>query len=188
MPEGWQTANLTQAVVGQSPREDGVVQLTLGNSSHGNAAREFFGSEGIESRGGRRASVHGHPATIGTFTAPTQGGSVSGVAGFIDYGDRTYQILGYTPTAQFRTYEDAFRSVIESFDRLTDRAALAVQPLRIDVRTIQRATTLNALVEDQGSPVAVEELAIANGIDDDTPLLRGDRIKWVVGRLPQSDR
>ena len=187
MPEGWETANLTQAVVGQSPKEDAVVQLTLGNTGdHANAAREFFNSEGIQSNGGRRTSVHGHPATVGTFEAPTDGGSVSGVAGFIDYGDRTYQILGYTPTQQFRAYEASFRSVIGSFDRLTDRAALAVQPLRIDVRTIQRSATLGAMVEDEGSPVAVEELAIVNGIDVDTRLSRGDRIKWVVGTLPPS--
>ena len=189
MPEGWQTANLTQAVVGQSPNEDGIVQLTLGDiDGHANAAREFFNSEGIQSRGGQRTSVNGHSATIGTFEAPTEGGSVSGVAGFIDYRDRTYQILGYTPTQQFRTYEDTFRSVIGSFDRLTDWAALAVQPLRIEVRTVQRSTTLNALVEDRGSPIPVEELAIANGIEADTPLSRGDRIKWVVGSLPPSER
>ena len=107
--------------------------------------------------------------------------------GFIDDRDRTYQILGYTPTQQFRTYEDTFRSVITSFDRLTDRFALAVQPLRIDVRTIQRSTTLNALVEDQESPVPVDELAIANGIEADTPLSRGDQIKWVVGSLPPTE-
>ena len=189
MPEDWQTANLTQAVVGQSPKEDGIVQLTLGDATgHAAAAREFFNSEGIRSRGGQRTSVNGHPATIGTFEASTEGGSVSGVVGFIDYRDRTYQILGYTPTQQFRTYEDTFRSVITSFDRLTDRLALAVQPLRIDVRTIQRSTTLNALVEDQGSPVPVDELAIANGIEANTPLSRGDQIKWVVGSLPPTER
>jgi len=187
LPDGWQTVNLTQAVVGQSPNEDAVVQLALADTSgHADAAREFFSGEGIRSSAGRRASVHGHPATIGTFEAPTDGGSVSGVAGFIDYRDRTYQILGYTGTQQFRTYEEVFRSVIGSFDRLTDRAALAVQPLRIDVRTIQRATTLNAMVEDQGSPVSADELEIANGIEADTPLSRGDQIKWVVGTLPPS--
>ena len=189
LPDGWETANLAQAVVAQSPDEDAIVQLTLaGTSGHASAARDFFRAEGIQSSGGRRTSVNGYPATVGTFEAPTEGGSVAGVAGFIDYGDRTYQILGYTPTQQLRRYEDTFRSVIDSFDRLTDRAALAVQPLRIDIRTIQRSTTLNALVEDEGSPVPVDELAIANGIDADTPLSRGDRIKWVVGSLPPSDR
>ena len=189
LPNGWETANLTQAVVGQSPNEDATVQLSLAETSgHASAADDFFRSEGIQSRGGRRTSVHDLPATIGAFEAPTEGGSVAGVAGFIDYGDLTYQILGYTPTQQFRDYEDTFRSVIDSFDRLTDRAVLAVQPLRIDVRTIQRSTTLNALVEDEGSPVPVEELAIANGIDADTTLSRGDRIKWIVGSLPPSGR
>jgi predicted Zn-dependent protease len=185
MPEGWKTANLAQAVVGQSPNEDAIVQLALSETAgHANAAQAFFRGEGMQSSGGRQTSVRGNPAIIGTFVATAEGGSVSGVAGFVDYRSRTYQILGYAPTERFRDYEDTFRSVIESFDRLTDRAALAAQPLRIEIRTIRGATTLSKLVDDEGSPVSVDALAIANGLEVDTALSRGDRIKWIVGTRP----
>ena len=186
-PDGWQTINLPQAVVGQSPNEDAIIQLTLpGTAGHRNAAREFFEDETIRSREVNRTRINGSPSTVASFDATTEGGNISGIVAFIDYGDRTYQLLGYTPTEKIETYAPAFRSVITSFDRLTDRAALAVQPLRIDVQTVRRSTTLAALVEDRGSPISAEELALVNGIAPDTMLSRGDRIKWIVGTLPPS--
>lgn len=184
-PAGWQTANLPQAVVGQSPDEDAIVQLTLTSGGHREAASEFLSQEGVQSRSVDRTEVGGFPATLVSFRAATQqGGSVSGLAAFITYSDRTYQILGYTATSSEERYRDPFRRVIGSFRRLTDRTALAVQPLRVDVQTVSRATTLAALVEDRGSPIGLEELALANGIDPQTMLSRGDRIKWIVGELP----
>ena len=184
-PAGWTTANLTQAVVGQSPNEDAIVQLTLSDTNgHAAAAQEFYRSQGVRAGSVDRTSINRLPATIGEFEATTESGELAGLVGFIDHGDVTYQILGYTPSQRFSNYESTFRQVIRSFDRLRDRAALAVQPLRIDVRTIRRSTTLAALIEDEGSPVPGPQLAIANGIELDTPLSRGDRIKWVVGSLP----
>ncbi|MCG8468603.1 MAG: M48 family metalloprotease [Gemmatimonadetes bacterium] len=185
MPEGWQTANQTQAVLAQSPEEDAIVQLTLAASDgHAAAAREFFGAEGIRGRGVDATTVNRLRATIGAFEAATESGAVSGVAAFLDHGGRTYRILGYTPTARFGSYEATFREAIASFDRLTDRAALAVQPLRIDVQAVDRATTLRQLVDRRGGPIGVDELAILNGIGADDRLERGTRIKWIVGELP----
>ena len=187
LPDQWQSANLPQAVVAQSPREDAIVQLTLPSADgHRNAAEEFLRAEEVRSRDVDRVRINGFPSTVVTFDVTTQNGDLSGVVGFIDYGDRTYQILGYTSTERVDTYDDVFRSVIGSFDRLTDREALQVQPLRIDVQTVQQSATLAALVEDRGSPITVEELALVNGIEPDTTLSRGDRIKWVVGELPPS--
>lgn len=186
-PTGWETANLTQAVVGQSPNEDAIIQLTLSSAgNHSEAASTFFSQEGLRTRSTDRSSIHGFPATLGIFDAATEGGSVSGTVAFIDYGDLTYQILGYTPTERFETYRDEFHSVIRSFDRLTDRRALAVQPLRIEVQTVPRSTTIAAMAEDRDSPISAEELSLINGIEPDTRLARGDRIKWVVGELPPS--
>ena len=49
-----------------------------------------------------------------------------------------------------------------------------------------RSTTIDAMAEDRDSPVSAEELSLINGIEPDTMLARGDRIKWVVGELPPS--
>ncbi len=172
-------------MVGQSPNEDALIQLALSErASHRAAADEFLSQAGVQARSVDRTSVGGFSATVATFTASGQGGSVSGVAAFIDYSDRVYQLLGYTPTSSFERYHDTFLSVVRSFRRLTDREALNVQPLRVDLQTVSRSTTLAALFEDQGSPISLDELALVNGIDADTALERGDRIKWIVGTLP----
>ena len=187
LPEGWETANLTQAVVAQSPQEDAIIQMTLSSvGGHTQAARTFFDQEGLRTRSTDRSSINGLPATLGSFDASTEGGNVSGMVAFIDYGDLTYQILGYTPSDRYGTYRDEFRAVITSFDRLTDRDALAVQPLRLEVQTVPRSTTLAALVENRDTPISAEELSLINGIEPLTPLSRGDRIKWVIGKLPPS--
>ena len=189
MPDGWEVANLAQAVVGQSPDEDAVVQLAISDvEGHQSAAQEFFRAEGIQSRGVRRSDVNGLPATIGEFEAQSGETTVSGLAAFIDYDRRTYEIIGYTPTQRIQRYGGAFRSVIGSFRRLTDREALQVQPLRLDIRTVDRSTTLGALVQAEDCPISAGELALVNGMDVDTPLSRGDRIKWVVGTLPPGVR
>ncbi len=185
MPDGWRTANLTQAVVAQSPADDAIIQLTLSTAAgHDAASRAFFGQDGIRRRSAGATTVSGLPATIGTFDAATDDGVVSGVAAFIDYGGRTYQILGYTSARRFGTHENTFRSAIASFERLTDPEALAVQPLRIEVMTLQRATTLGAMAASRPSPISLDELAIMNGIEPDAPLSAGDRIKWVIGTPP----
>ena len=56
--------------------------------------------------------------------------------------------------------------------------------------TLASASHITALRRSRavGGRVAVDELAIANGVDVDTRLSRGDRIKWVVWKLPPSDR
>ncbi len=186
LPDRWEKANLTQAVIAQSPEEDAIVQLTLaGSGGHAQAARQFFQLEGVRARGNpARQSVNGHPATVGRFEAATQSGPVGGLVAFIDYGGRTYRILGYTPAQRYETYENTFRRVIGSFDRLTDQAVLRVQPLRIQVLTVQRATNLGAMVASRPAPIPADELALLNGIDLNTPLQPGDKVKWVVGEPP----
>jgi len=185
MPGGWKTANLTDAVVAQSPDEDAIIQMSLDDvTGHAAAARAFFSKDGVRSRGGTATSVHGNPATIGTFEAATQGGSVSGVAAFIDYGGLTYRILGYTAPKSLDAYDNAFRTTVSSFDRLTDPAALAVKPLRIQVLELQRATTLADLSAGGPATVSLEEIAILNGVDADAALEPGQKVKRVVGKPP----
>lgn len=187
-PANWQTMNLSQAVVARSPGEDAILQLEIASTQgHAAAARAFFSQDGLRSGRVSAGNVNGHPATTGTFEARTESGVLEGIAAFIDYGGRTYRILGYTPRGRLATHESAFRGTIGSFDRLTDRAALNVQPMRIDVMTVQRPTTLRQIAGTRPLPVDLEEVAILNGIGADESIERGRSVKWVVGeRSPGS--
>jgi len=183
-PGGWQTVNLSQAVMAQAPDEDAVLELTLSSGGHAEAGRSFFSQQGIRSRGVTTRPVNGLPATTGQFEARLQNGTLEGVATFIDFDGRTYRILGYTVQGRLGTYSGQFGNAIGSFDRLTDRAALAVEPMRIDVLTVQRRTSLRDMVASRPSPVPVDELAIMNGVEVDEDLEPGTAIKWVVGEAP----
>lgn len=183
-PSGWQTMNLSQSVVAQAPSEDAILQLVLAGSGHAAAARAFFSQDGIRSRNVTTRQVNGHPATTGQFEARLQDGTLEGMATFIDYDGRTYRILGYTVAGRLGAYTGQFGATTGSFDRLTDRAALAVEPMRIDVLTVQRQTSLRDMAAARRAPVPVEELAIMNGVTADEDLAPGTGLKWVVGDPP----
>lgn len=184
-PADWTTANLTQAVMAESPSEDAVIQLTLADTAgHANAARAFFSQEGVRSRRVSTGTVNGLPATTGNFEVATRDGVLEGLATWLDYGGRTYQILGYTARGKLSTYDGAFRATIGTFDRLTDRAALAVEPLRVQLVTVQRPTTLRRMTRSRALPISLETLAIANGLGEDENIPAGTTVKWVVGENP----
>lgn len=183
-PSGWQTANLSQAVIAQAPSEDAIIELRLASGGHAAAARAFFSQDGIRSREVTTRQVNGNPATTGRFEARTGNGTLEGIATFIDYGGRTYRILGYTVQGRLGTYGGQFGNVMGSFDRLTDRDALAVEPMRIDILTVQRRTSLRDMVAGRPAPVSADELAIMNGVGVDEDLAPGTSIKWVVGEAP----
>lgn len=183
-PAGWQTANLTQAVLAQSPNEDAIMELTLGAGGHAAAAEQFFAQEGVRSRNVRAASINGHPVTSGEFELRTQQGTLEGVVTFLDFDGRTYRLLGYTGPGGLATHGRTMTATIGSFDRLTDRAALDVQPLRLELVTVQRSTTLALMAAGRPSPISAEELAILNGVDLEESIEPGRTIKWVVGEPP----
>ncbi len=185
-PDGWQTANLPSVVGGQAPGQDAIVQLTLasGESNHAEAARVFFSQDGVSSGRVSRERINGLQATMGSFRAQTEQGVLEGIAAFLDYGGLTYRIMGYTVQGRMRDYQDAFLRFIRSFAILTDRAALSVEPMRIDLYTLERATSIAELSPRMPSPASEARLAILNGVQDTERIPAGTTIKWVVGEPP----
>lgn len=161
-PNGWRTQNLQQVVLAGSPEGDAVVQLTLAQGLHGEAARSFFAQEGLAAGQVGEQTINGLPAVVGQFQAETQSGKVGGLAAFILHRDRTFRILAFTPAEQFSRHESAFRASINSFAPLTDRAALAKQPDRIVIERPSQAMTLAAFNQRLPSVVDIQTLALIN--------------------------
>jgi predicted Zn-dependent protease len=101
-------------------------------------------------------------ATIGRFEAQTEQGTVGGVAAFISMDNRTFRILGYTPAEKLSGYENTFRRTINSFDQLTDRAALARQPDRLEIVRLPRQMTIAQFDRSYPSTIPLDELALIN--------------------------
>lgn len=189
-PDDWQTANLLSVVGGQAPSQDAVVQLTLASegASHAEAARAFFSQDGVSSSRVGRERINGLPATMGSFQAQTEQGALEGIAAFLDHGGLTYRIMGYTVQGRLRDYQNDFLRFIRSFAVLTDRAALSVEPMRIQLYTLERASSIAEISRRKPSPASEARLAILNGVEETERIPAGTTIKWVVGEPPPGTR
>lgn len=181
VPATWATQNLTEAVVAVSPQRDAALQLTLaGNTNPTRATQAFFSQQGTRVLSSSQHSINGSPAVVTVFDAATPQDVVRGVVAHIQYGGRTYQLLGYTPQQRFDAYGRLFDNVIGSFGEVTDPAILRVQPNRIDVVEVPTRMTLQEFARRYESTVPIAELALINGLQEDGMIERGTLLKRVV--------
>lgn len=182
-PEGWTTHNGKQAVVAVSPGKDAVVELSLAQETSADAAaRAFLAQQGITGGSTSRASVSGLPAASAPFAAATEGGRLRGMVLFVENGGAVFRLVGYAPEARWPTHQPAAERALRSFQRLTDPAALNVQPQRLEIVRLDRRTTIEVLARQRSSPVSAATLALMNQVELQTALEAGRLIKWVVGQ------
>ena len=181
-PEGWKTSNQKRAVLAQSPQQDGLMQLTVvGESTPDAAVRTFLTQEGITSGTISSQSVGGLPAATASFQATTQQATLAGQVTAIRYGNMTYRLLAYAAQASWPAYQGPARASIQSFQRLTDPAALAVQPLKIAIVRADRAMTLEQFHQRFPSQVDVAAVGRVNQVDPGARFAAGQLIKRIVG-------
>lgn len=184
-PSGWKTANQPSAVVGVSQAGDAQVQLSLaGKEAPSTTLQKFLGQQGVTAGQTSSASINGNTAAQGTFTAQNQDGSqLAGRVAFVSYNGTTFQLLALGTAQGARNNAGAFSEFIGSFRRLTDQAALNVQPNRIAIVTVPRAMSLRQFNVQYPSTIALDKLALINGLDDeDAQLKQGDVVKRVVAK------
>lgn len=182
LPNGWQTANLPDAVVGQSPAKDAVLQLQISQTaSVADALRAFLAQQGIQQLSAGTTTINGNQAALGEFDAQTQSGVVRGMIAFIRFNNTTYGIIGYTPAQRYASYQGVFRSSIGSFKELTDAGALAVQPARIEVITLTRDMTIDTFIQTYPSSISAQDVMLLNDAPTGTMLRSGKLVKRVVG-------
>ena len=180
-PEGWQVQNTKQAVAAMSPNQDAMLQMTLGQGSPEQAAQQFFNQQGMQSSNVSRNSVNGMPAVSGYFQATTEQGTLRGIGVWLQHGNATYQLLGYTPAQAFGQYDRVFQQSISSFREVTDPAVLNVQPAKVELVRVPRTMTVAEFNRQFPSSVPVEQIAIINGVDAGGSLQGGTMAKRVVG-------
>jgi predicted Zn-dependent protease len=181
----WRTLNQKAAVLAQPPDRDALFELTLAEAaSPGAAVQAFLAEEGMSGGPARSGNINGNEAASAAFRAQTQQGVLEGVVAFVAFQGNMYRLLGYAPRDRWTAYEQSMRSTMGSFDRLTDRDALNVQPMRLEVVEVTRPMTLAEFVAQRSSPVSVETVALLNQIEPGTQLNRGQLMKRVIGQTP----
>jgi predicted Zn-dependent protease len=183
-PQEWKTANQTQAVLAASPREDAVLGLApAGNVPPETALRQFLSQQGLQPI---NAVPAGYPPGSAYFQAQTQQGTIGGVTTFFTHAGTTLQLLAYTVAERLPSYDDTFRATFTSFRELTDPAALAVQPARIELVKLDAPMTVRQLHERYPPTIPVEELALINGAQPGDTLPAGLTVKRVTGGVKPS--
>ena len=182
-PAGWRTSNQRHAVLAASSGQDALAQVTLAEgATPDQAARQFFAQEGISGRHIPR-SINGLSAETGTFRVTTQDGTLDGAVAFIAHGANVYRVLGYAAAANWSRYEPVVQRTLVSFRDLTDQAALNVQPLRVSLVRLDRATPVTQLAAR--SSVNAEVLALLNQTTATATMPAGQLVKLPTGgRLP----
>lgn len=186
-PRGWKAENQRQAVGAVSPNQDAIVVLSMGRgTSADQAAQEFFRQQGLRAANTpQRATINGLRAVTGVFEAVSGQTLLAGRVAFIEHGGKVYRVLGYTPQARWSSYDRIFEEVIRSFDNVTERRYLDVQPRRLEIVPLREAMSVAAFASRHPTPVSADVLALINGVPAGGTLPAGEPVKTVVGgRLP----
>ncbi len=105
-------------------------------------------------------------------------GTLSVLSYFIQKNRNIYVFHGFAEASSFPNYTGTFKRTMEGFDRLKNQAAKKVQPARIKLVTVTRATNLETFLKKYPSKKADSgKLAIINGMELNDRLKRGYLIK-----------
>ena len=180
-PEGWQTQNQRQAVVGVNDSQNAIIQLSLASQSTPDAAaRAFLSQDGMDGSTPRRTTINALPAVTTNFQATTQEATLVGSAAFVAHDGNVFQLLGYGTTSAWRSARDEVQRTFGSFGELRDPDALGVEPLRVDIVTLPSAMTLQQFAERYPSEVSIEQLALINQREVGATIGAGTKLKRVV--------
>lgn len=180
-PEGWQTQNQRQAVVGVNDSQNAIIQLSLASQSTPDAAaRAFLSQDGMDGSTPRRTTINGLPAVTADFQATTQQATLVGSAAFVAHDGNVFQLLGYGTSSAWRSARDEVQRTFGSFGELRDPDALGVEPLRVDIVTLPSAMTLQQFAERYPSEISLEQLALINQWEVGATIGAGTKLKRVV--------
>lgn len=180
-PDGWRTQNAADAVTAMSAAEDAVIELRAAKGSAAEAAQAFLAQEGLQAGPPTARTINGNRAVTGEFTAGNEGAPVRGTVTFIEYAGATWAITAYAVAAKYESYAPSIGRTVDSFQRLTDATALAVQPQRVRVDVVPRAMSLQQFNAALPSSIPLAELAMINGLTESSMLRAGQSIKRVIG-------
>ena len=183
-PTGWRGINERTVVAALAPREDGVVTLSIepAGAEPLGALRSFLAQEGVSAGRVREETTDGVVRARATFGATTPDGEVLGEVAFATLGGSLYRVTGYASTGRWDAHADAVSRALTSLRPLTDPAALAVQPQRLEIVTLPEAMSIRDFAARYPGPVPVEELARLNRRGPDEIVPAGLRLKRIVGQ------
>lgn len=181
-PAKWQTRNTKQAVAAMAPEGDAMLLLEMqGPREDPKVAAQRWAQQNrvrvIES-GARR--VGGWPAYRALAEAQGQQGALAADVTWVAHPAGTFRITGLVSPQRYRARSATLERSVASFRPITDAERQQARPTRLRIATAKRGESLTELGRRTGNRWSAAETAVANGIDQATPLREGHKIKIAV--------
>lgn len=184
-PREWKTSNSRAAVTGISPQEDAAIEIALAQGSPSEALDTFFQDGAVQRGGAWRDEIQGLPCASAAFRVASDGGEIGGIAAFVRYRERTYRLMGLARAEVWDARRASVANSLGSFARLTDPAALAVEPRRVRVVEARAPTPFRNWNAVTGLGSDLDLLARINQIPVDGRVDAGRSYKLLTsGKLP----
>ncbi len=175
-PRAWETANTRDAVGAVNSSNDAVVSLRFAeNDTKLATVIEELQSE---QKGLRfeRFEIAGLPAANTLVTAKSHISDIT----LIEYGGNVYAIVGQATGDAAGQHLRSFTATAGSFRALRSQERSSLKESRLRVRTARRSETPERVAKRTGSTWSPEALAVANGIEVDTPFSEGEPVKVAI--------
>lgn len=189
IPPGWQLEN-QPAQVNMAPADGKaliVFTITSGSSLE-EAARTTLEQLGLTAVQSTNTTVNGLQAVRTLSNQVTQDQSTGQqstnkvMSYFINLDNRFYVFHGVTAEADYATYDDAFKSSMVNFSRLTDPSKLNRKPDKLMIKKVQRTGTLADAFAYYGvKKDRMQEVALLNHLELTDRVQAGKLIK-VIGQ------
>ena len=181
VPTGWTINNLPSQVQMIDAKQQGIMLFTLaGTPSSKTAADQFIQKTKAGVAKNEATTVNGLKARK-VFSEIKDGSNVLRIQSyFIELSGQVYVFHGFSSSALFDNYQSTYTKTMTGFNRLKDRAKLDVKPDRIKIVKVNRAGTLQKILE--GFKVSGEEqetLALLNGFNLNDQIKSGTQIKLI---------
>lgn len=182
-PEGFQTQNLPNAVIGRTKAGDSAFVLGLspaGTRSPQQAAEGFGAQQGVKLTNAMPRTLSGLAGLTATFQAATEQGVLEGVVSFVQLERNVYQLIAFSPAGRLAPHTAAIENAFASFAALSPEERQVPPEPQLEITPVPQPMPLTEFHEKFPSTVPVEEVARLNGVEVGAALEQGRLMKRVV--------
>src|SRR5262249_2119214 len=185
-PSGWDVTNSAAQVVAKEPGEPPLMLLQLVQRPVGRTIEEIalqsMQAAGFRPLNGRRTTINGLDAFVGTYAGTLQNFGRAGIrAAHVVHNRNVLLIAGIAPEQTYQRLEPIFGKSLDSFRPITRGEAESIHPNRIDLYTARSGDTWQAIAERAGKGIVkASPVGIMNGHAVNDQPRAGEGLKIVV--------
>ncbi|MEX0721904.1 MAG: M48 family metalloprotease [Balneolaceae bacterium] len=184
VPDGFSVQNQPSVVVMFNENQDAIIQFAIDseNNSPQASVQSFTNQEGVSRLGQNQFTTNGLRGYQEEAAAQMEDGTeLQILVSALSYENNIYTFLSYTTSNQYGNYASTFNSVVQGFNEVTDPDILNVQPVKLELRQVNRSAPFSDLLP-RNLPMNFTpmDLAIINQVNLDETIEAGQTIKIPV--------